>query len=87
MPHDGLHLVAGTAVMQTVLGAGVGQRESASPQRCCAAPAAMAVVRHDEQPTAHLFRCKPGKNAKSVKSVTVTFTNRFGEKYTQEIKL
>ena len=47
----------------------------------------MAVVRHDEQPTAHLFRCKPGKNAKSVKSVTVTFTNRFGEKYTQEIKL
>lgn len=38
----------------------------------------------DEQPTAHLFRCKPGKNAKSV---TVTFTNRFGEKYTQEIKL
>jgi len=44
----------------------------------------MAVVRHDEHPTAHLFRCKPGKNAKSV---TVTFTNRFGEKYTQEIKL
>ena len=47
----------------------------------------MAVVRHDEHLTAHLFRCKPGKNAKSVKSVTVTFTNRFGEKYTQEIKL
>lgn len=37
-----------------------------------------------EQPTGHLFRCKPGKKAKSV---TVTFTNRFGEKYKQEIKL
>ena len=38
----------------------------------------------DEEPTGHLFRCKPGKKAKSI---TVTFTNRFGEKYMQEIKL
>lgn len=38
----------------------------------------------DEMPTAHLFRCQPGKNAKKV---TVTFTNHFGEKYENTIDL
>ncbi len=37
-----------------------------------------------EEPTGHLFHCTPDKKAKTV---TVTFTNRFGEKYTETMKL
>ncbi len=37
-----------------------------------------------ERPTGHLFRCHPSHEAKTV---TVVFTNRFGERYRQQLDL
>lgn len=43
-------------------------------------------VKEDDESrnTGHLFRCHPSKNAKTIK---VTFTNHFGEKFSQTIEL
>ena len=54
MPEDGLDLVAGTAVVQTVLCSCVDERESATPQRCSATPRAVDAVLHIQTVLDHI---------------------------------
>ena len=48
VPHDSLHGVACTAVVETVFGTGTEFRQSATPERSGAAPACADVVLHEE---------------------------------------
>ena len=48
MPHDGLDDGAGTAVVQAIVGTGETTAQTATPQRCGAAPASTDVVRHKQ---------------------------------------
>ena len=48
MPHDGFDNVAGATVVQTVSVSRADRRQSASPQRCGAAPTRADVILHVE---------------------------------------
>lgn len=48
MPHDSLQRVAGTAVVQTVLGSCTELRQATAPEWSGAAPAGTDVVLHEE---------------------------------------